>query len=368
MIYEQTPIYIYTSGKYGDGSMGVLQGIFDSYETLRYTVGFYNPGSFEITGNAGALHVDKLKIGRLVKIGDDATKIGIIKGVKTTLREDGALIYSVTGVEAWAIIGQRCIVPPGGSTHFTSASTVPIETGIKNMINGQLASTRAIPGLTVVASSGRGSNMEMSERYSNLLDACTRYLDSAYCGLFVTLGAGLSLDFYTGTNRSASVIFSSETDSVQSATLDKTDMAYRNLAIVGGQGDGAARTIVNVAIGTEPTGIDRMETFVDARDLSVTASLTNRGVQKLQEVSSINFITLDALTYSKYVYGLDYFVGDIVTIRDFGLTQSSRITSVTEERKAGSFKLTLNIDRAKTTIQRQIGNLISATVRQNAIF
>lgn len=371
--FEQTPVFVYKSGKNGDGTFGAVVAIIDTYETLSYEVGFYRPGSFCLSVNLNTPNAGAFSLGRLVRVGNDNTKVGIIRSVVTTLNENGAYILNVSGNELWSLLEYRQVVPDAGQAHFVSAGTVPVETGLKSMVAKQCGATaaasRQFPSFSVVATSGRGPNMEMTERYSNLLDACTRYLTSTACGLFATFtGTGWSLDFSTGTDRSATVIFSSDRDTLQSASYTLSDTAYRNLAIVGGQGDGVARMVNTVFQSTEPTGIDRLEMFVDARDLSVSGSLDNRGVQKLNESRFTRFLEFNALTYSRYVYGKNYFVGDLVTVQEFGLSQSSRVIAATEEWKNGSYQIKLVFDKELATITRQVSKIAETTVRQNAIF
>lgn len=375
MIYQQTPVYIYTTGKYGDGTFGQLKAVVDNYATLQYVVGFYSPGNFQLTINKAIPKAENFKVGRMIRVGDDDTKIGLIRGVVTTLTQDGQYILDVTGTEFWGIIGQRQVVPASGDYAFTSSSATPVETGLKAMISGQIGSLAAVkrrmPYVNIVSTSGRGPNLEMSERYSNLLDAATRMLTSSGCGLFASLNLTTmkcDIDFYTGTDRSATVIFSSGIDTLESAKYNQSDVAYRNISIVGGQGDGVARTIRTVYEGTEPEGFDRQEMFNDARDLTTTTSLDNRGIQKLQEVRFTRFIEFDSLTYSKYVYGVNFFCGDEVTIREFGIDQKSRIISVSEEHKNGDFDLKLVFDKEAAEITKQVGAINETTVRQNAIF
>lgn len=375
MIYHQTPIYVYTTGFFGDGTFGTLQAVIDGYETLQYETGFYKPGNFEITIMKPLNHAEKLIQGRMIQVGEDPKKVGYISEVETTLTKGGVYYMKVTGVEFWGILKRRQVVPQPGGYAFVSSGATPVETGLKQMISEQMgpdaATKRQIAFLLIKTDLGRGPDMEMSERYSNLLDAATRLLTSTACGLFASLNTStskLELDFYTGTDRSNTVIFSSSLDTLESAKYTKSEVALRNVAIVGGQGEGVARAIRTVYEDTEPEGFDRMEMFVDARDLSTNSSLDNRGIQKLQENRFTRYIDFDSLTYSRYVYGTNFFCGDMVTVRDFGIDQSSKIISVTEMHKHGDFDLSMTFDKDKAEITGQVGSIVETTVRQNAIF
>lgn len=119
---------------------------------------------------------------------------------------------------------------------------------------------------------------------------------------------------------------------------------FRNMAYVAGEGEGSQRTIVT--IGDEYSGIDRVESFVDARDLQretqtesgttktltpeeYRATLLARGEEKLneqitEEVYEAEINSID----NQYVFEKDYFLGDWVTVEDrrLGLQLTAQIT------------------------------------------
>src|SRR5699024_7298640 len=61
------------------------------------------------------------------------------------------------------------------------------------------------------------------------------------------------------------VFFSPEYESIESQSFIDNDIDLRNVGYVGGQGEGEERKIVVVG---DNSGWDRIETFVDARDVS----------------------------------------------------------------------------------------------------
>lgn len=81
---------------------------------------------------------------------------------------------------------------------------------------------------------------------------------------------------------------------------------------------------------TTPTGFQRRELYIDARDLQsdsdpdkplteeeYTAVLTARGKEKLAEHQLVRSFSAEIRTYNPtYIYGQDFFLGDTITVTD----------------------------------------------------
>lgn len=92
-----------------------------------------------------------------------------------------------------------------------------------------------------------------------------------------------------------------------------------------------------------PSGLSRRELFVDARDLQsetedgalteeeYAAVLANRGEEKLAENPLVQSFDATVRTRNAtYEYGVDYFLGDIITVTDerLGVTVDAVVTGV----------------------------------------
>lgn len=139
------------------------------------------------------------------------------------------------------------------------------------------------------------------------------------------------------------VVFSFDLKNILQSVYTYNSNDLKNMAYVAGEGEGAARTLVESGE-TSKTGLDRYELYVDARDLQsddgegtvLTPTEYNnvldaRGLEKLKEnileesyEASINQLT------TQYIYGVDYFLGDLVTIRDpnLDISLNARVTQV----------------------------------------
>jgi hypothetical protein len=180
-------------------------------------------------------------------------------------------------------------------------------------------------------------------------------------------------DISLGTDRTATqttnprAIFSDDYDTIKGAKFVTSDNQYRNYAYVAGQGVGTGRTVREVYSTTaEPTGFDRKEIFVDARDLTATADLDARGGQKLGEYNIQTTVDGMPLTYSPLVYRTDYDLGDLVTVDVYDSPYDARITSVKESWAPLSYNIDIVFDKEPATLPQQVNRAIES-VRANAV-
>lgn len=127
-----------------------------------------------------------------------------------------------------------------------------------------------------------------------------------------------------------------------------SDIQYYNVALVAGQGEGDERVFV-YAGNTSATGTDRIEMYVDARDLQqdtqhgetleeYEARLVARGEEKLLEQARINSIEflIDETRAA---------LGDVISVRlpEFGITKQVRVVSRTITSEYNEIKTTLGV-------------------------
>ena len=157
-------------------------------------------------------------------------------------------------------------------------------------------------------------------------------------------------------------------NNLEGSTYIEDDTDYCSTAIVAGEGEGSARTVVEVG-DTESSGWDRIELYVDARDLqSVTEDdvlseeeytevLSNRGYSHLEDHTSLysfNGTVIDGA--SSYVYGRDFFNGDYVSVVDeeLGIIASVQISSVTKSMTESGEKLDITFGKERVSVQKII--------------
>lgn len=170
------------------------------------------------------------------------------------------------------------------------------------------------------------------------------------------------------TEGNSPVVFSTSMNNLYSSSYTEDDTEYCSVAVVAGEGEGSSRIIVEVG-DDQASGMDRIELYVDARDIqSVTedevlteqeyvSALMVRGSSRLSEHLSYTFMEATAIDgASSYKYGVDFFNGDYVTVIDeeIGIAAKVQITEVTKSSTENGERLDITFGKERVAIQKII--------------
>lgn len=98
-----------------------------------------------------------------------------------------------------------------------------------------------------------------------------------------------------------------------------------NIADKTGKDPVKERSLISVGL-HDVEGIDRREVFIDHGE-DVLESMTNAAMKELSEANELDLLDAELDNRRKFVYGRDYYVGDIVEVRaPFGLDMTARVT------------------------------------------
>jgi len=305
---------------------------------------------------------DALLRGRIIVVGSALNKAFIIRSREIALDEGGKQSenWKIVARGLKSVVNQRITLPPVGEAQ--DAQNTVAETAMKHYVDVNAVTTdtaRIIPNLTIAPNLARGTSIQWQSRYKNLADELTEISELTGVGWSVALdyvNQTWVFDVAEGRDLTATqavnppVIFAPQFDSLKTLEYATSDLNYRSVAYVAGQGEGAARRVLTTGGGV---GLARYELFVDARDIAevetvneveqpiplaeIEASLTARGQQQLAEFSNESYLSAQILTRSPFVYEVDYDLGDIVTVKndDWGIGMDAVITEITEIYEAG---------------------------------
>jgi len=225
------------------------------------------------------------------------------------------------------------MVPDSGEAHYSASG--PADDVIKDFVHSQAgagaAEARRVSGLSVQADVSEGPSLDWQSRYGNLLEVCQDAAEAARemgtpIWFDVTGTGAASFEFRAGaapygTDRRSSgsdpLVFSREQGNLVAPDRTADRLTEENYLLVAGQGDGASRTIEEVenAIATAASSWNRCEGFVDARDLSSSGELEDRGQMRLGELGAEDVLTFEVAQTPSCRYGVHWDLGDWATAR-----------------------------------------------------
>lgn len=326
-------------------------GIIDDFESVKIERYYTKMGQLTMTIDGSKDNIDLLQKGRILAKTDDLQH-GYLILTREYLDEQSSQL-EIIAPSLNILLRRRLII---GQQSFTGT----IENVLKSFVAVNAVTpanpNRIIPGLTI--STNHGINITATEVDSNVLldeflyEVCNKH-DLSWNVLLDVYNKRFIFDVWLGTDRSAEqqvnphVIFSKDRENVLKQNYTESESDYKNVAIVAGEGEGTERTYVT--INDNLTGFNRIELFVDARDLQSTYQgendveitltpleykelLNERGKSKLTEYPKVVTFESDIDLYSNEVYGEDYFMGDKVSIKndDLSLIMHTRIVSAVE--------------------------------------
>lgn len=352
--------------------------ICDTFTSLIWDVEYYECGAFEVYIGASPESVRIFRKGRVVGRSDDTKNYGIIKQVKLETDAENGDYLTVKGRFLMSLLERRIIYPAMTFTAMRTYGEI-VQTAVrKNCIKVWVSSSeRVIPSLELGTVSGNCWEIRnvLQVSYENLMQwiytICKLVGGTANITL-VPYEVGtddgrfkLQFDLSEGVDRSvtqserAAIVFSDAYDNLINYTYETDSTEYTNFAYAFGQGTGSKRKQATYYTGnSEPQRLDRYELYVDANDIADTENdngteteipeeqyrqlLISRAAEKLTEIKTSSAATI-ASDGRQYQYGIDYAVGDYVTVENtrFGLvTEKIQLIGMIESFDKDGYSLT----------------------------
>jgi hypothetical protein len=321
-----------------------LLGIVDTASSIIWSDRARQCGDFEIYVAASPAMLALLTEDRWVEC-PGSEMVGIIEKVLLVTDDENGDYLTVTGRCLRSILERRVVWEQ-------TALSGTVENGLRRLVTDAFIAptlaARKYARLVLAAAHGYADSLSTQYTGEVVLTAVEEVCAANdYC-FKVTVNADrqLVVDFYKGTDRTAGqainprVIFSDEFDNLVGIKYTRDKTAYKNVALVAGEGEGTARRRCVVG-NTTASGLHRRELFVDARDVSSNngeigaaeyqAQLSARGDTSLAEACVVESMEGTVQHTTQYVYGVDYFLGDRVTTLDkYGLQADVQVLEVVQ--------------------------------------
>lgn len=319
-----------------------FKGLIENQGSLVWTRKYFEPGEFELHVPITEKNMEYIKLDNLIwKKGSE--EAGVIEDRQLEENSTNRTIVA-KGRFLSSYMDRRLIK---STVNFSGK----VEVAMRQLLSGAVE----IPGVVLGDLQGFTEAVTFQATYKNLLT----YIEKL--GRSSGLGFRFRPDFnekkiyfevYKGIDRTASqiitnrVTFSESYANLNNAILRENNQLYKNVAYVGGEGEGSQRVYVQVG---SAEGLNLREVFVDARDLrsdeigaeEYRAQLTQRGLDELAKDAMSRSLECDTGANVNFVYRKDYDLGDIVTVekKAWGVQENLRITEIQEVYEYGEMKV-----------------------------
>ena len=346
-------------------------GEIDNFTSAVYVRRWETFGNFEIhfTEDRPDLFVP----GYYIMINNDRYRNGIIQYYKND--SDGYEPKSlkdivIKGFSLLYLLYWRLTEPPATNNGYWVWNNKPVEDIMCDLVNEQVVHpadpARTAKEMRVLQSQHRGIKITFQSRFKYLTDELFELSRQSGLGPVIWLDTENQqfvfevLEGKDCTHRidnPNSYIFSKGSGKVTKRTYTYSCEGEKNMAYIGGQGDGDEREVVK--INAHLTGLQRKEMFIDARDIAEgeTDSLLDRGKLKLSAAAATVSYVFDADTQD---YGRSWDLGDLATyVDENGFVEDNRITQVREVYENSVLKIAPTFGYGKQTF---VDNLHANTV------
>lgn len=310
----------------------------DDMQYLRFERSYVGIGTWDIKLKMTSKYISRVRQANMISLGP--RRAGLITS-RVCVDNDEFFGVTYSGVELKGLAAKRIVLPPAGSAYQAYSGVSP-EYVMDQLLLAQLLSpvnaNRKIWGSVKPYTQG-AELIKYEGRFGQLAEDIVAIAEANQVGWYADIDRRvIKWGLYRGVDRRVStavastLLLSASRDNIGAREFSE-EYGVPTTAIVGGQGEGTARTVVTVNDGI--TGLSRNEIFVDARDVELTDDLTQRGNDKIAEEGDAEVYSFGLQNSAIKAYfngGFD--IGDQCTVRDIdflpGIDLDGRLSSVEE--------------------------------------
>ncbi len=344
--------------------------LIDSFDSLIWNRKSQEVGDFELHCPLNVTTLSLLKEGNIICKSNDLTECAYIENIY--LDEETEETIKVVGKFISGYIGKRII----WNTENINAT---VENAMYHLISKNCIDTepnRIIPFFKIAESEGYTDKVKYQVSYKNLEEEIVKLAKEKDLDFKVitdienkthTFKVHKGIDRTVNQNINSFCIFSKEFDNIHNQSYSSESDSFRNVALIGGEGQGAKRKFTT--IGSELEGLDRHELYVDADDIQSKIDeetsiseieyldlLNQRGLIKLDEHKKVeSFETTININNSNLVYRKDFDLGDYVTCinKKWKKVIDVKITEIQEVYEKGNIEVSVTFgDKVPTIIDK----------------
>lgn len=335
----------------------VKRQVIDDAASIIWVTRFQKAGEFELyiraSQNNFALFYNYMHDVFVTR--DSSEALMIVDKVELTTDAENGDYLTIIGKSAESILGRR-VIPK--QTNFTGTAENCIRTLITQNIISPTDTNRQISNFKLGAAQGYTETINKQVTGKNLLETVSEICAAYHYGFRVTFSNGVfTFNLYKGTDHSTNqtentpVIFSPEYENLGNTSYTFDKAPFKTAVYVAGEGEGSNRKIYRLEY-SSASDLWRRELWVDARNTSSTtddgelptaeynAKLSEQGKEALRENMFILNFEGEILNINSYKYGVDYSLGDTVSIiNEYGITGAAVVNEITEVEDETGYRI-----------------------------
>ncbi len=369
MSYKEKPqlkLYKYENNAF------VLQAIIDDYQEASWENNLYGAGQFSVTINYNIPNAHLFERGLFINFGD-SYEFGEILKIQDSIGEDGAgsQLRKITGYDTRYLLKRRVIknMNSNGLWTMTGKGELVIRNLIADQAGANAEEKRRLPIVNTIPSAqdALGKVYSVSEQFTNLYEVCKTIATQSEVGWRIEFdGTSLTLVFFSGEDRSQTVRFDTNYESLAKGTFTDSSESFSNAIYVGGKGQNDDRDIYegeNAIGGDSPSGLDRFECWDNQSSMTTESEYEAEALSMLTQYGQTLTLSGNGLAKCPYEYESEYNVGDKITVAFSGKSAVVQILSVTEHWAFASYDINFSFGKPEPDLNAQLQLILKSIQR-----
>jgi hypothetical protein len=354
----------------------------DDYQQISFEHNLYKAGTFTITINYNIPNAKLFKKGLFIQFGNNKFDFGVIEKITNSIGSNGkgSELINIIGYDARYLFKRRIIKNLNSNDKW--AMTDKAEMCIRSLVYSEAGAgaetARQLPIANAIPTSENaiGKEYSVSESYTNLYDVLCTIATQGEIGWAVTFENNeLSLEVYAGENKSSSVFFSTDYESLSKGEFTDSNESFANSVYIGGKGTGSERDLFEGSIddgsGNEPSSLDRFEAFDNQSSMTTEEEYETEANSMLTQYGQTITVSGAGMVKCPFVFREEYDIGDIIRMKFSDKTADVQILSVTEQWSWNTYSLSFSFGKPQNTLGDQLNLILKkieiASNKTNAI-